>query len=179
VAHQVAGNHYNMSQEILFLIFMTAELCAIMGLYTFVIIPRMAHAASIKTNDVFEQRMMDKTWDIPAMLEDYTKHLLVHVDALFFGFTDDDDKKHKGKIQEIIPAVITGAFGAGMKEVRKDNPAMEIMDEAMEDLPWYAKALLLKATGGNPEGLLGALQGASKGLERVQEVSFSPKFGLK
>ncbi len=68
MAHQVAGNHYDMSQELLFLLFMTCELIAIMGLYTFVIIPRMAHAASIKTNDVFEERMLNTTWDIPAML---------------------------------------------------------------------------------------------------------------
>jgi len=27
------------------------------------------------------------------MLEDYTKHLLAHTDALFFGFTDEDGKK--------------------------------------------------------------------------------------
>ena len=168
-----------MSQEILFLIFMTAELCAIMGLYTFVIIPRMAHAASIKTNDVFEQRMMDKTWNIPAMLEDYTTHLMAHVDALFFGFTDDDDKKHKGKIQKIIPAVITGAFGKGMEEARKDNPAVGILDEAMEDLPWYAKAILMRATGGSPEGLLGVLKGASGGTPGVERVQFDPKFGLK
>jgi len=175
MARPVAGDHHNMSQEILFLLFMTAELIAIMALYTFWIIPRVA----LKTNNLFEERMLDKTWDIPAMLEDYTTHLLANVDALFFGFTDDDDKKHKGKIQEVIPAVISGAFGAGMREARKENPALGIMEEAMDDLPWYAKALLLKATGGNPEGLLGALQGASRGLEKVQEVSFSPKFGLK
>jgi len=168
-----------MSQEILFMLFMTAELIAILLLYTFFIIPRMAYAASIKTNDVFEQRMLDKTWDIPAMLEDYTKHLLVHTDALFFGYTDGDGKKHKGKIQDVIPAVITGAFGKGMEEARKDNPAVGILDEAMEDLPWYAKALLMKATGGSPEGLLGLLKGATGGQSGAERVVFDPKFGLK
>ena len=123
--------------------------------------------------------MLDKTWDIPAMLEDYTTHLMAHVDALFFGFTDGDGKKHKGKIQEIIPAVITGAFGKGMEEARKDNPAVGILDEAMEDLPWYAKALLMKATGGNPEGLLGLLKGVSGEQSGAGRVQFDPKFGLK
>ena len=75
--------------------------------------------------------------------------------------------------------MITGAFGKGMSEAKKDNPALGIMDEAMEDLPWYAKALLLKATGGNPEGLLGALKGVSGAAPGVEQVSINPKFGLK
>ena len=164
-----------MSQTLLFLLFMIGELAAILLLYQFVIIPRVAK----KTNNLFEERMLDKTWDIPAMLEDYTTHLMAHVDALFFGFTDGDGKKHKGKIQEIIPAVITGAFGKGMEEARKDNPAVGILDEAMEDLPWYAKALLMRATGGNPEGLLGLLKGATGGQSGAERVVFDPKFGLK
>ena len=47
------------------------ELCAIVSIYTFWIIPRIAR----KTNSLFEKRMMNKTWDIPVMLEDYTAHL--------------------------------------------------------------------------------------------------------
>jgi len=75
--------------------------------------------------------------------------------------------------------VITGAFGKGMEEARKDNPAVGILDEAMEDLPWYAKAILMRATGGSPEGLLGVLKGASGGQTGVERVQFDPKFGLK
>jgi len=62
-----------MSQEILFLIFMLVELCSILLLYQLIIIPRIA----LKTNNLFEERMLNKTWDIPAMLEDYTKHLAI------------------------------------------------------------------------------------------------------
>ena len=62
---------------------MIGELAAILALYQYVIIPRMAHAASIKTNDVFEQRMLNKTWDIPAMLEDYTEELKKVILELF------------------------------------------------------------------------------------------------
>ena len=164
-----------MSQEILFMLFMLCELIAILLLYQFVIIPRNALA----TNNLFEQRMLDRTWDVPAMLEEYTSHLLGNMDALLFGYEDEDGNKKKGKIQEVIPAVITGAFGKGMEEAKKDNPALGIMDEAMEDLPWYAKALLLKATGGNPEGLLGVLKGVSGGTPGVERVSIDPKFGLK
>jgi len=61
------------SQEILFLIFMTGELIAILLLYQFIIIPKV----SLATNNLFEERMLDKTWDIPAMLEDYTEHLAI------------------------------------------------------------------------------------------------------
>ena len=96
---------------------MIGELTAILLLYQYVIIPRVA----LKTNNLFEQRMLDKTWDIPAMLEDYTTHLLGNVDALFFGYKDENGNKKKGKIQEIIPAVITGAFGKGMDEAKKDR----------------------------------------------------------
>ena len=60
-----------MSQTLMFLLFMTGELIAILMLYQWIIIPRVA----LKTNNLFEQRMLDKTWDIPAMLEDYTIHL--------------------------------------------------------------------------------------------------------
>ena len=67
-----------MSQEILFLLFMLFELGAILSLYQFIIIPRIA----LKTNNLFEERMLNKTWDIPAMLEDYTDHLTVVFAAL-------------------------------------------------------------------------------------------------
>ena len=62
-----------MSQEILFLLFMIFEIGAILSLYQFIIIPRIAS----KTNNLFEERMLNKTWDIPAMLEDYTEHLTI------------------------------------------------------------------------------------------------------
>jgi len=164
-----------MSQTLLFMLFMIGELCAILILYQVIIIPRVA----LKTNNLFEKRMLDKTWNIPAMLEDYTTHLLGNVDALFFGYTDDDDKKHKGKLHEMIPAIISGAFGKGMEEAKKENPAIGIMDEAMEELPWYAKALLLKATGGDAGAFLGALQGKTGTPAKVGRVVFDPKFGLK
>jgi len=90
-----------MSQELLFLLFMTGELVAIMALYTFWIIPRVA----LKTNNLFEQRMLDKTWDIPAMLEDYTEHL-----AEVFSVI----------IKTLVPQVIGGYMSAGNKQLRAD-----------------------------------------------------------
>jgi len=90
-----------MSQEILFLLFMTAELMAIMALYTFWIIPRVA----LKTNNLFEERMLDKTWNIPAMLEDYTEHLAVVFSEI---------------IKTLVPQVIGGFMSAGNKQLRAD-----------------------------------------------------------
>jgi len=90
-----------MSQEILFLLFMLFELAAILSLYQFVIIPRIA----LKTNNLFEERMLDKTWDIPAMLEDYTEHLAVVFSEI---------------IKTLVPQVVGGFMSAGNKQLRAD-----------------------------------------------------------
>ena len=90
-----------MSQEILFLLFMTGELLAIMALYTFWIIPRVSE----KTNNLFEERMLNKTWDIPAMLEDYTEHLAIVFSEI---------------IKTLVPQVIGGFMSAGNQQLRAD-----------------------------------------------------------
>jgi len=90
-----------MSQEILFLLFMSCELIAIMALYTFWIIPRVAE----KTNNLFEERMLDKTWDIPAMLEDYTEHLAIVFSEI---------------IKKLVPQVIGGFMSQGNQQLRAD-----------------------------------------------------------
>jgi len=90
-----------MSQELLFLLFMTCELIAIMALYTYWIIPRV----SLATNNLFEERMLDKTWDIPAMLEDYTEHLAVVFSEI---------------IKTLVPQVIGGFMSAGNQQLRAD-----------------------------------------------------------
>jgi len=90
-----------MSQEILFLIFMIVELCSILLLYQVIIIPKIA----LKTNNLFEKRMMDKSWNIPAMLEDYTEHLTAVFSKL---------------IKKLVPNVIGGMMSAGNKQLRAD-----------------------------------------------------------
>jgi len=111
-----------MSQEILFLLFMTAELIAIMALYTFWIIPRVA----LKTNNLFEERMLDKTWNIPAMLEDYTEHLTEVFSDL---------------IKKLVPNVIGGMMSAGNKQLRADpGNIMEVATaEFLDELPAPAR----------------------------------------
>jgi len=89
------------SQEILFLIFMIVELCSILLLYQVIIIPRIA----LKTNNLFEERMLNKSWNIPAMLEDYTEHLT---------------KVFAELIKKLVPNVIGGMMSAGNKQLRAD-----------------------------------------------------------
>jgi len=89
------------SQEILFFLFMIVELCAILLLYQLVIIPRIA----LKTNNLFEERMLNKSWNIPAMLEDYTEHLT---------------KVFAELIKKLVPNVIGGLMSAGNKQLRAD-----------------------------------------------------------
>jgi len=92
---------FTMSQEILFLLFMIGELCAILLLYQVIIIPKIA----LKTNSLFEERMLDKTWDIPAMLEDYTEHLAIVFSEI---------------IKKLVPQVIGGFMSQGNQQLRAD-----------------------------------------------------------
>jgi len=107
-----------MSQEILFLLFMTCELIAIMALYTFWIIPRVAE----KTNNLFEERMLDKTWDIPAMLEDYT----VHLGEVFSVI-----------IKKLVPEIMGGYLSAGTQQLKADpeNILAVATSEFLDEMP--------------------------------------------
>jgi len=116
-----------MSQEVLFLLFMVGELIAILMLYQFVIIPRVA----LRTNDLFERRMLDKTWDIPAMLEDYTIHL-----AEVFGAV----------IKKLVPEIMGGYMSAGVRQLKADpeNTMAVATAEFLEDLPLPARLIANK-----------------------------------
>jgi len=111
-----------MSQEILFLLFMVGELVLIVTLYTYWIIPKV----SLATNTLFEKRMLDKTWDIPAMLEDYTEHLATVFTIL---------------IKKLVPQVIGGHMSAGNKQLRADpeNVMLNATADFLDDLPPSAR----------------------------------------
>ncbi len=116
-----------MTQEILFLLFMTGELIAIMALYTFWIIPRVSE----KTNNLFEERMLNKTWDIPAMLEDYTEHLAIVFSEI---------------IKKLVPEVLGGYMSGGIKQLKTDpdNALMVASAEFMDSLPFPAQLVANK-----------------------------------
>jgi len=116
-----------MSQTLMFLLFMAAELVAILMLYQWVIIPRVAE----KTNNLFEERMLDKTWDIPAMLEDYTLHL-----AEVFGAV----------IKKLVPEIMGGYMSAGVRQLKADpeNAMAVATAEFLDELPLPAKLIANK-----------------------------------
>jgi len=116
-----------MSPEIMFLLFMTGELIAILMLYQWVIIPKV----SIATNTEFERRMMAKTWDVPAMLEDYTLHL-----AEVFGAV----------IKKLVPEIMGGYMSAGVRQLKADpeNAMAVATAEFLDDLPLPAKLIANK-----------------------------------
>jgi len=116
-----------MSQELMFLLFMAAELIAILLLYQFIIIPRVAE----KTNNLFEQRMLDKTWDIPAMLEDYTIHL-----ADVFAVV----------IKKLVPEILGGYMSAGTRQLKADpeNVMAVATAEFLDELPLPMKLIANK-----------------------------------
>ena len=111
----------------MFLLFMTGELLAILMLYQWVIIPRVA----LKTNNLFEERMLDKTWDIPAMLEDYTLHL-----AEVFGAV----------IKKLVPEIMGGYMSAGVRQLKADpeNAMAVATADFLEDLPLPARLIANK-----------------------------------
>ena len=116
-----------MSQTFMFLLFMAGELVAILMLYQWVIIPRVAE----KTYNLFEERMLDKTWDIPAMLEDYTLHL-----AEVFGAV----------IKKLVPEIMGGYMSAGVRQLKADpeNAMAVATAEFLDELPLPAKLIANK-----------------------------------
>ena len=141
-----------MSQEILFLLFMTGELAAIMALYTYWIIPRV----SLATNTLFERRMMDKTWDIPAMLEDYTEHLAIVFSEI---------------IKTLVPQVIGGYMSAGNKQLRADpeNIMQVATAEFLDELPAPARMVANMMLPRIQEAI-----GKSKPSEDTLQVKYRP-----
>jgi len=111
-----------MSQTLLFLLFMVGELCLILLLYQTIIIPKIAK----KTNSLFEERMLDKTWDIPAMLEDYTIHLAEVFSEI---------------IKKLVPQVIGGFMSQGNQQLRADpeNIMAVATAEFLDELPAPAR----------------------------------------
>ena len=141
-----------MSQEILFFLFMLVELSAILLLYQLVIIPRIA----LKTNNLFEERMLNKTWDIPAMLEDYTEHLAIVFSEI---------------IKTLVPQVIGGYMSAGNKQLRAapENIMQVATAEFLDELPAPARMVANMMLPRIQEAI-----GKSKPSEDTLQVKYRP-----
>ena len=146
-----------MSQTLLFLLFMIGELCLILLLYQTIIIPKIAK----KTNSLFEERMLNKTWNIPAMLEDYTDHLTVVFAEL---------------IKKLVPSIIGGHMTAGTKQLRADPENLLAVTTAdfLDDLPPSARLVANMVLPRIQE----ALAKAGQGPDSSDEVSASYSPGL-
>ena len=106
---------------------MIGELLAILALYQLVIIPRVAE----KTNNIFEERMLNKTWDIPAMLEDYTLHLTeVFVEV----------------IKKTVPSMLGGYMSGATRQLKADpeNVTALATAEFLDELPLPMRLLANK-----------------------------------
>jgi len=70
--------------------------------------------------------MLDKTWDIPAMLEDYTVHLAEVFSEI---------------IKKLVPQVVGGFMSAGNKQLRADpeNIMAVATAEFLDELPAPAR----------------------------------------
>lgn len=107
-----------MSQELLFFLFMTGELIAIMLLYNFVIIPMNAKA----TVSRWETKMLNQDFDTVAMLDQYTEHLLENLVVI---------------VKKIVPEIMGGYLSAGTQQLKADpeNILAVATSEFLEEMP--------------------------------------------
>lgn len=107
-----------MSQEILFLLFLFAEMVFLVSLYTFVIVPMNAKA----TVSRWETKMLNQDFDTVAMLELYTEHLLENLIVV---------------VKKIIPEIMGGYLSAGTQQLKADpeNILAVATSEFLEEMP--------------------------------------------
>ena len=74
--------------------------------------------------------MLDKTWDIPAMLEDYTIHL---ADVLV-------------QYKKLVPEIMGGYMSAGVRQLKADpeNAMAVATADFLEELPLPARLIANK-----------------------------------
>jgi len=107
-----------LSQEILFLLFLFAEMVFLVSLYTFVIVPMNARA----TVSRWETKMLNQDFDTVAMLEQYTEHLLENLVVV---------------VKKIIPEIMGGYLSAGTQQLKADpeNILAVATSEFLEEMP--------------------------------------------
>ena len=107
-----------MSQELLFVLFLFAEMCFLIALYTFVIVPMNAKA----TVSRWETKMLNQDFDTVAMLDQYTEHLLENLVVI---------------VKKIIPEIMGGYLSAGTQQLKADpeNILAVATSEFLEEMP--------------------------------------------
>jgi len=139
-----------MSQEILFLIFLALEAVMLVTIYQLVLLKMIRKAVVRHWIEEIESGRID----LPSVLESYTQSLITNIDALLFGFVDEDKKKVKGRIQKFYE----GAAGATARSLGGDPAGLAAnMLNELSDEPWYVQAIAQK--------LLPSLQNATENLQ--------------
>jgi len=107
-----------MSQELLFVLFLFAEMVFLVSLYTFVIVPMNAKA----TVSRWETKMLNQDFDTVAMLDQYTEHLLESLVVI---------------VKKIVPEIMGGYLSAGTKQLQADpeNILAVATSEFLEEMP--------------------------------------------
>lgn len=142
-----------MSQEILFLIFLALEAIMLIGIYQFFLLRMIREAVVRHWIDEIESGRIN----LPVVLSAYTQELIGQVDALFFGYMDENGKKQRGRIQKFYE----GAAGKAAQAMGGDPAALAPqMLKEMKGQPWYVQAIMSKVLG--------------PALERAGEASVEP-----
>jgi len=155
-----------MSQELLFLIFMVLEGVFLITLYQFYLVPRVISPAVVEhwLSEIESGRI-----NLPVVLESYTGELLGQVDALFFGFTDENGKKNRGRIQKFYE----GAAGKAAQAMSGDPAALAPqMLKELKGQPWFVQAIASKVLGP-------ALERAGEASSEPALASYSPGLARK
>jgi len=142
-----------MSQELLFLLFMLAEGIFLITLYQIYLVPRVISPAVVSH---WLEEIESGRINLPQVLESYTGELIGNIDALLFGFTDQDGKKNRGRIQKFYE----GAAGKAAQVMvgEKEGFAANMLKEISQE-PWYVQAIASR--------LLPSLEKASEGLGKA------------
>jgi len=129
------------SQELLFLAFMIFEGVFLIALYQFYLVPKVIspHVVEHWLSEIESGRIF-----LPKVLESYTAELVGSFDSLLFGYTDENGKKIRGRIQKFYE----GAAGKAA-QVMSGDPA-GVAPQMLKELstqPWYVQAIAQKVLG--------------------------------
>lgn len=142
-----------MSQEVLFLIFLALEAVMLVGIYQLVLLKLIRKAVVRHWIEEIESGRID----LPVVLENYTASLITNIDALLFGWVDDEKKVHRGRIQKYYE----GAAGKAAQAMAGDPATLgPQMLKELKGQPWYVQAIASKVLG--------------PALERAGEASVEP-----
>jgi len=153
------------SQEVLFLIFLALEAVMLVGIYQLVLLKLIRKAVVRHWIEEIESGRID----LPVVLENYTASLITNIDALLFGWVDDEKKVHRGRIQKYYE----GAAGKAAQAMAGDPATLgPQMLKELKGQPWYVQAIASKVLGP-------ALERAGKASVEPAVATYNPGLARK